>query len=432
MSISVIILAAGQGTRMKSSTPKVLHGISGKAMLFYAIDAAKAISDDITVVLSHQAQRIEQIISSEYEGIKIAIQDLTNFPGTGGALRGIEPKYAKTVILNGDMPLVTNEAIRLLIGGDSKINMSVIKLEDSSGYGRVVIENSKVLKIVEEKDCTQEQKKIPFVNAGVYAVDSDLLQEYIPNLSNHNAQKEYYLTDIIQMAVEDNHTITPVFVQEREFKGVNSKLDLSIAEEIMQERIKINLMKQGVSMRLPQTIFIDSRAIFEGECILENGVSILGKSVIKNAHIKTNSVVEDSMIINSDIGPMARVRPQSIIEDTHIGNFVEVKKSTLRGVKAGHLSYLGDCEIGEGSNIGAGVITCNYDGKKKYKTLIGKNVFVGSDSQLVAPVEIPNDVMIGAGSTITKKSHIQQGDLVMTRADTKKISHFFYKFFGKK
>ncbi len=430
MSISVIILAAGQGTRMKSSTPKVLHAISGKAMLFYAIDVAKAISDDITIVLSHQAQRIEEIISSEYEGIKIAIQDLANFPGTGGAIRGIVPKYAKTVILNGDMPLVTDEAVASLVGGESKINMSVIELKDSSGYGRVVIEEGKVLKIVEEKDCSDEQKKIPFVNAGVYCVDSDLLMNYIPKLTNHNAQKEYYLTDIIQMGVEDNHAITPIFVQESEFKGVNSKLDLAIAEEIMQEKIKTNLMKQGVSMRLPKTIFIDSRASFEGECILENGVSILGKSTLKNAHIKSNSVIEDSTIINSDIGPMARVRPQSLVEDTHIGNFVEVKKSTLKGVKAGHLSYLGDCEIGEGSNIGAGVITCNYDGKKKYRSIIGKNVFVGSDSQLISPVIIADDVMIGAGTTVT--GDVASGELAISRVPMKRVSNFFYKFFGKK
>jgi bifunctional UDP-N-acetylglucosamine pyrophosphorylase/glucosamine-1-phosphate N-acetyltransferase len=232
------------------------------------------------------------------------------------------------------------------------------------------------------------------------------------------------------MGVEDNHAITPIFVQESEFKGVNSKLDLAIAEEIMQDKIKFNLMKQGVSMRLPKTIFIDSRASFEGECILENGVSILGKSTLKNAHIKSNSVIEDSTIINSDIGPMARVRPQSLVEDTHIGNFVEVKKSTLKGVKAGHLSYLGDCEIGEGSNIGAGVITCNYDGKKKYRSIIGKNVFVGSDSQLISPVIIADDVMIGAGTTVT--GDVASGELAISRVPMKRVSNFFYKFFGKK
>jgi bifunctional UDP-N-acetylglucosamine pyrophosphorylase/glucosamine-1-phosphate N-acetyltransferase len=188
-------------------------------------------------------------------------------------------------------------------------------------------------------------------------------------------------------------------------------------------------MKEGVIMRLPDTIYIDSRASFEGECILENGVSIIGKAHIVNSHIKANSVVEDSTIKNSDIGPLARVRPNANITDTHIGNFVEVKKSTLKGVKAGHLAYLGDATIDEGTNIGAGVITCNYDGKNKYQTKIGKNVFVGSDSQLVAPVTIADDVMIGAGTTLTKD--IEQGSLAISRTPLKVVKNFFYKFFGK-
>ena len=182
-------------------------------------------------------------------------------------------------------------------------------------------------------------------------------------------------------------------------------------------------------MRLPETIYIDCHASFEGECILENGVSILGNSTIISSHIKANSVVEDSTLDNSDVGPMGRVRPLSNLKDTHIGNFVEVKKSTLTGVKAGHLAYLGDATIEEGSNIGAGVITCNYDGKNKFQTKIGKNVFVGSDTQIVAPVTIPDDVMIAAGTTITKD--VTSGDLVLSRSPQKSITNFFYKFFGK-
>jgi len=183
-------------------------------------------------------------------------------------------------------------------------------------------------------------------------------------------------------------------------------------------------------MRLPETIYIESRVTIEGECILENGVTLLGKTKIINSHIKANSIVEDSLIEDSDIGPMARIRPQSILKDTHIGNFVEVKKGKLTGVKAGHLSYLGDCVIDSGSNIGAGTITCNYDGKNKYQTIIGKNVFVGSDTQLVAPLNIPDDVMIAAGTTVTKD--VQSGDLVLSRTPQKMISKFFYKFFGAK
>jgi bifunctional UDP-N-acetylglucosamine pyrophosphorylase/glucosamine-1-phosphate N-acetyltransferase len=415
---------------MKSSTPKVLHEISGKPMLFHAIDAAKALSDDITVVLYHQADRIREEILSHYDNIRFHMQDAEQFPGTGGAMKGMEVKHTKALILNGDMPLVTTDSIRALTEGDADINMSVIHMNDPSGYGRVVIVDGKVKEIVEEKDCIPAQKEIRTVNAGVYCVKKELLDRYIPRLSNDNAQNEYYLTDIIKMAVDEGKLVHPVYVAEEEFKGVNSKLDLAHAEEIMQRRIKTALMKEGVTMRLPETIYIDARATFEGECILENGVSIQGASRIISSHIKSNSVIESSHIENSDVGPMGRVRPGSILKETHIGNFVEVKKSTLTGVKAGHLAYIGDAVIDEGSNIGAGVITCNYDGKNKYQTKIGKNVFVGSDSQLVAPVTIEDDVMIAAGTTVNKD--IAQGELAISRAPLKRVKDFFYKFFGEK
>lgn len=429
MSISVVILAAGQGTRMKSDTPKVLHEISGKSMLFHAIDAAKELSDDITVVLYHQAERIQNEIKKHYENIHFHMQNAKKYPGTGGAMKDVSVQHEKTLILNGDMPLVTMDALKALTQGDADINMSVIKLDNPSGYGRVVIFNDNVQEIVEEKDCIPAQKEIQTVNAGVYCVNKEILERYIPALDNDNAQKEYYLTDIIKMAVEEGKKIHPVIVNEEEFKGVNSKLDLAHAEEILQRRIKTEWMKAGVSMRLPETIYIDSRASFEGECILENGVSIQGASRIISSHIKTHSVIEDSHIKNSDVGPMGRVRPKSTLIDTHVGNFVEVKKSTLTGVKAGHLAYIGDATIEEGSNIGAGVITCNYDGKNKFQTKIGKNVFVGSDTQLVAPVSIPDDVMIAAGTTVTKDA--TSGDLVLSRTPQKSIQNFFYKFFKK-
>jgi len=428
-SISVVILAAGQGTRMKSTTPKVLHEISGKSMLFHAIDAARDISDDITVVLYHQAQRIQKKIEETYEGINFHMQDAEQYPGTGGAMKGVKTQNERTLILNGDMPLITKDSLLSLTSGDADINMSVIKLQDPTGYGRVIIEDEKVLEIVEQKDCNDAQLCTKTVNAGIYAVNTSLLEKYIPALNNNNAQAEYYLTDIIKMAVDEAKTVNPIYVEEEEFKGVNSKLDLAHAEEILQRRIKTEWMKAGVTMRLPETIYIDSRATFEGECILENGVSIQGQTQIISSHIKTHSVVEDSYIENSDIGPMGRVRPNSKLVDTHIGNFVEVKKSTLTGVKAGHLAYIGDATIEEGSNIGAGVITCNYDGKNKYQTKIGKNVFVGSDTQLVAPLTIADDVMVAAGSTITKD--VEQGALVLSRTPQKSIKNFFYKFFGK-
>ena len=430
MSISVVILAAGQGTRMKSTTPKVLHEISGKSMLFHAIDAAKNLSDDITVVLYHQAERIQAEIEKNYTGIHFHMQDAEKYPGTGGAMKGVAVKHEKALILNGDMPLVTMDALSALIQGEADINMSVISLDNPSGYGRVVIFNGNVQEIVEEKDCIPAQKEIQTVNAGVYCLKKEILERYIPVLNNYNAQKEYYLTDIIKMAVEEHKTIHPVIVEEEEFKGVNSKLDLAHAEEILQRRIKTEWMKAGVTMRLPETIYIDSRATFEGECMLDNGVSIQGASHIIASHIKTHSIIEDSHIENSDVGPMGRVRPNSTLIDTHIGNFVEVKKSTLTGVKAGHLAYIGDASIESGSNIGAGVITCNYDGKNKYQTKIGKNVFVGSDTQLVAPVTIADDVIIAAGSTINKD--VAQGELAISRPPMKTVKNFFYKFFGDK
>jgi len=429
MSISVIILAAGQGTRMKSTTPKVLHKISGKSMLFHAIDAALLVSNDVTVVLYHQAQRIQDEIEKSYEGINFHMQDAKLYPGTGGALKGVKSKNERTLILNGDMPLITKESLEALTSGNADINMSVIKLEDPTGYGRVIIEDEKVLEIVEQKDCSSSQLLTKSVNAGIYAVTTSLLEKYIPLLSNNNAQQEYYLTDIVKMAVDEAKVVNPVYVEEEEFKGVNSKLDLAKAEEIMQRRIKSKLMMSGVTMRLPETIYVDINATFEGECIVENGVSIEGACVIKNSHIKANSVVEDATLENSDIGPMARVRPNSTLTNTHLGNFVEVKKSTLNGVKAGHLAYIGDAQIDEGSNIGAGVITCNYDGKNKYKTTIGKNVFVGSDSQLVAPLNIADDVMIAAGTTVSKD--VEQGYLAISRTPIKLVKNFFYKFFGK-
>jgi len=429
-SISVVILAAGQGTRMKSTTPKVLHEISGKSMLFHAIDAAKEVSNDITVVLYHQAERIQKEIEASYENIRFHLQDAAQFPGTGGAMKGVKTKNSQTLILNGDMPLITKDSLLALTSGNADINMSVIKLDDPSGYGRVIIVNDQVKEIVEQKDCSEAELLTQTVNAGIYSVDTELLERYIPQLDNDNAQAEYYLTDIVKMAVDEGKVVTPIYVQEEEFKGVNSKLDLAHAEEIMQRRIRTEWMKNGVSMRLPETIYIDCRATFEGECMLENGVSIQGNSRIISSHIKTHSIIEDSHIENSDVGPIGRIRPQSRLVDTHIGNFVEVKKSTLTGVKAGHLAYIGDASIDEGTNLGAGVITCNYDGKKKYKTIIGKNVFVGSDTQIVAPVTIEDDVLIAAGTTVNKD--VEKGNLVISRTQMKTVKNFFYKFFGEK
>ena len=398
-------------------------------MLFHTIDAAQAVSDDITVVLYHKAELIQKQIEDAYDGIRFHRQDAVRFPGTGGAMRGVTTQHARTLILNGDMPLLTEDSLRLLAEGDADINMSIIMPERPYAYGRVVIENDKVQKIIEDKDCTPEQKQIRHLNAGVYCVSQRVLEEYIPRLDNNNAQSEYYLTDIVQMAVADGRKVHPVIVQEEEFQGVNSKLDLAHAECFMQDRIKHTLMMQGVIMRLPDTIYIDSCASFEGECMLENGVTILGECRLIRAHIKAHSVIESAHIEDSAVGPMGRIRPETVLQESRVGNFVEIKKSTLVGAKAGHLTYIGDSMIDRGANIGAGVITCNYDGKKKYQTIIGKNVFVGSDSQLIAPITIEDDVIIAAGSTVNKD--IRKGELAISRAPLKRVEHFFYKFFGK-
>ncbi len=429
MSVSVVVLAAGKGTRMKSSTPKVLHKISGKPMLFHILDESKKLSDDITVVLSHQFDLVKENIENNYQNINIHKQDIANFPGTGGALKGVEVSGDRVLILNGDMPLITSKSLEKLAQSTAPISMTILELDNPSGYGRVVIEDGLAKEIVEEKDCTDEQKKIKSVNAGVYCVDRSVLEEFIPKIDNNNAQEEYYLTDIVKMAVEKGLNIEPIVVNEDEFMGVNSKVDLANAEEFMQDRIKKELMLSGVIMRNPASIYIDSRAKFIGECILENGATIEGACEIENSHIKAYSVVEDSILKDSDVGPMAHIRPKSVITDTHIGNFVEVKKSKLNGVKAGHLSYLGDSEVDEGSNIGAGVITCNYDGKAKYQTKIGKNVFVGSDSQLVAPVTLEDNTMVASGTTVT--DDVPSDALVISRVKQKIVNSFFSKFFKK-
>ncbi|QOP43472.1 bifunctional UDP-N-acetylglucosamine diphosphorylase/glucosamine-1-phosphate N-acetyltransferase GlmU [Sulfurimonas sediminis] len=430
-SISIVILAAGKGSRMKSSKAKVLHTISGKPMLYHIIKESRKISDDITVVVAHQKEAVVETMQSYFDDICFVEQDAKNYPGTGGAMMQVEPKHDKVLVLNGDMPLITADALKGFLELEADIIMSIFDLEDPDGYGRVIIRNNHVEYIVEQKDADEAELNVTTVNAGVYAFSKVILERYIPDLSNDNAQQEYYLTDIIAMANEDESSIVPLLVDEEHFKGVNSKKDLADTEEIMQNRIRTKWMNAGVTMQLPATIYIEEDVVFGGECIVENGCRITGKSKIINSHIKAGSVVEESTLKNSDCGPMAHLRPLSHIEDTHIGNFVEVKKSTLKGVKAGHLSYLGDAEIDEGTNIGAGTITCNYDGVKKYKTRIGKNVFIGSDSQLVAPITIEDNVMIAAGTTVTS-GKIKSGNLVLSRTKMRFVKDFYYKFFGKK
>jgi len=430
MSVSVIVMAAGQGTRMKSKTPKVLHKICGKPMIYYAIREAKKLSDDVQVVLYHEAETIKTVIESEFSDVSFCIQDHVNFPGTAGAVMAANPKCDRVIVLNGDMPLVSADAIRPLLDYDGDAVMCAISLSNPSGYGRVVTDGDEVVRIVEEKDANAVEKKIGLVNAGVYAFKTGFLKDALAMIDSNNAQKEYYLTDTIGYGVKNGKSVKWVNVTEEEFKGVNSKVDLAHAEEIMLNSIRTRWMREGVTMRLPQTIYIDDTVEFIGECEVQSHCVITGNSRIERSTVKAGSVIEDAVMIDSDCGPMARLRPKTVIKGTHIGNFVECKNARLDGVKAGHLSYLGDCTAEDGTNIGAGTITCNYDGVKKYETKIGKNVFIGSDTQLVAPVTLEDNTMIAAGTTVTKD--VESGSLALSRTPQKNITGFFDRFFGKK
>lgn len=430
MSLSILILAAGAGTRMKSEKPKVLHSLCGKEMLYYAIREARQLSDDVTVVLYHQKERVEQAMKHYFDDVKFVVQDHENFPGTGGAVMAATFKHEKVLVLNGDMPLVQASELSKLTSTSSTVTMSVLELSNPSGYGRVITQGDHVLRIVEEKDATSEEKNVTRVNAGVYCFSQDFLTHALPKLSNNNAQKEYYLTDVIEMAVKENFNVSWIQVDETNFKGVNSKVDLASAEMIYLERLREKWMKEGVIMHLPHTIYLDDSVIFEGECELETGVVIKGNTLISNSLIKAHSVIEESTIHNSDIGPMARIRPQSIVEGSHIGNFVEIKKSHLHhGVKAGHLAYIGDATVGENVNIGAGVITCNYDGVKKYETIIESDVFIGSDSQLIAPVTLKQGSFIAAGTTVTRT--VPEKSLALSRVKQENKEGFVTKKWGK-
>lgn len=427
MQSSILILAAGLGTRMKSKKPKVLQKICKKSMILYILEKAFKISDDVSVVLSYEKELIGKEILEHFPKTKILEQDLNKFPGTAGALKNYKPQAKQTLILCGDMPLIKEQSLKKLIDTNYDFNVAIFNAKDPKNYGRVVLKEDSLEKIVEFKDASKEERNISLCNAGVYAINSDLLMQILPLIDNKNEAKEYYLTDAIKLAREKGVLIHPVFVDEFEFMGVNDKFELSKAEELMQNELKKYWMKQGVIFHLPHTIYIDPDVCFEGECEIYENVRIEGKSLIVNSIIKSSCVIEESEVFNSDIGPLAHLRPKNIIKNSHIGNFVECKNAKLNKIKAGHLSYLGDCEIDEGTNIGCGVITCNYDGIKKHKSIIGKNVFIGSNSELIAPVNIEDDVIIAAGSCVDKK--VEKGALFINRATSKIIKDYFYKKF---
>lgn len=439
--ISVIILSGGFGTRMKSKIPKVMHKICGKEMLFCIIDEVSQLSDDIHIILFNEADFIKNAICENYKNridsqIILHLQDYTHFPGTAGAvMQGINApmpkapiatKYERILILSGDMPLVSAKSLQKFVDCKSEIALGILKLENARGYGRVIMNDNKVNAIIEEKDANEAQKNINLANAGIYCLNRKILELALPQIDSNNNQKEFYLTEIINFSDD----ISGIVACECDFMGVNTKSELAKAENFMLERLRENAMKNGVIFHLPHTIYLEFNVEFEGECEIESGVVLKGKTKIIDSKILSHSVVESSAIKNSSVGPFARIRPNSTIKSSHIGDFVEVKNSHLVDVKAGHLSYLGDSDIDSDTNIGAGVITCNYDGIKKHKTKIGKNVFVGSGTQLVAPVKIEDNVLIAAGSVVTKDA--KSGDLVLARSKQVNKSGFFYKFFEKK
>lgn len=431
--LSVIILAAGKGTRMRSSLPKTLHTICGEPMLFYILEVAFSISNDVHLILHHQQERIKEAVLERFKGVIFHTQIVEKYSGTGGAIMQenktpIPTKHDRVLILNADMPLITKGALAPLLESQNNA-IGLLHLADPKGYGRVVLENHQVKKIVEEKDANDEEKTIKSVNAGVYFFKRKFLERYLLKLNDQNAQKEYYLTDLIALGIKGNEKIDAIFLEEECFLGVNSQTERAKAEEIMLERLRKNAMDLGVVMQLPKSIYLEKGVSFKGECVLEQGVRLIGNCLIENAHIKAYSVIEESHIVNSNVGPFAHARPKSVICDSHVGNFVETKNAKLQGAKAGHLSYLGDCEIGKNTNVGAGVITCNYDGKKKHQTIIGENVFIGSDSQLVAPINIGSNVLIGSGTTITKD--IPSGSLSLSRTPQTNIENGYFKFFKK-
>jgi len=440
MSLKVVILAAGKGTRMRSHLPKVLQPLAQKALLQHVIDTAESLdSNDIITVIGHGAESVKSMVTGE--NLSFVLQE--NQLGTGHAVVQANSYYFDddtVLILYGDVPLTSQQTLEdllSLVDDTHPLALLTIELPDSSGYGRIVRNNHlQVQAIVEEKDASQEQKLIKEVNTGIMAVKGNYLKSWLANLSSNNAQGEFYLTDIIAMCVESGfevHTTKPNF--EIEVLGVNNKVQLQDLERRYQTLQVENLMIQGAtvidasrvdvrgSVSIGMDVSIDINVIFEGEVIIGNNVTIGANCIIKNSTIADNVTIEAFSHINEatiandcSIGPYARLRPGTeLAAEAKIGNFVETKKAKIgKGSKVSHLSYIGDTLMGENCNIGAGTITCNYDGVNKHLTDIGDNVFVGSDSQLVAPVKIGSDATIGAGSTITKD--VPEGELTLSRS----------------
>mgnify|MGYP000613308292 CR=1 FL=1 len=422
--IHAIILAAGKGTRMNSSKPKVLQILADNTLLGHVLKQAKLVSQQIHVVYGFGGNQVKQTINDDSINWVEQVEQL----GTGHAVQQATPHIEEdsvSLILYGDVPLIQQTTLEQLIDASktSGIALLSVVLEDPTGYGRIIRNNKTIQAIVEQKDANVEQLKVCEVNTGIMAVQTALLKKYLSGLDANNAQGELYLTDIIESAVNDGKTVASVItIDESEVAGVNDKVQLAELERIYQQQKSDQYMQQGLSLKDPsrfdcrgdlsfgQDCEIDFNTLIEGVVTLGNNTTIAPNCCIKNSKIGdhvtilANSVIEDAVIGNgASIGPFARVRPQADIgENAKVGNFVEVKKSIIgKGSKISHLSYVGDATVGADVNIGAGVITCNYDGVNKHQTIIGDGAFIGSDSQLVAPVTIGKNATIGAGSTIT-------------------------------
>ncbi|WP_151863497.1 bifunctional UDP-N-acetylglucosamine diphosphorylase/glucosamine-1-phosphate N-acetyltransferase GlmU [Acinetobacter nosocomialis] len=426
MSTTVIILAAGKGTRMRSQLPKVLQPLAGRPLLGHVIKTAKQLlAENIITIYGHGGDHVKQTFAQE----NIQWVEQAEQLGTGHAVQmtlPVLPKDGISLILYGDVPLVRQTTLEQLVEVSSKtgIGMITLHVDNPTGYGRIVRQDGKIQAIVEHKDATDAQRQIQEINTGIYCVSNAKLHEWLPKLSNENAQGEYYLTDIVAMAVADGLEIASIQPELAfEVEGVNDRLQLAALERDFQQQQAKELMQQGVTFADParfdlrgfikvgHDVRIDVNVIIEGDCELGDFVEIGAGCILKNTKIAAGTKVQpysvfDGAIVgeNTQIGPFARLRPGAkLANEVHIGNFVEVKNTTIGlGSKANHFTYLGDAEIGADSNIGAGTITCNYDGANKHKTTIGDAVFIGSNSSLVAPVTIGNGATVGAGSVITK------------------------------
>jgi bifunctional UDP-N-acetylglucosamine pyrophosphorylase/glucosamine-1-phosphate N-acetyltransferase len=439
-----IILAAGKGTRMNSTKPKVLQVLSDKTLLGHVLAQAQQLCSQVHVVYGFGGEQVKQTINDDLINWVEQKQQL----GTGHAVAQAMPHInddSISLVLYGDVPLIKKSTLDDLIKQAQKGGVALLSvaLDNPTGYGRIIRNSdNQIQAIVEQKDANSEQLAIHEVNTGIMAVNSDLLKKYLNGLDSNNAQGELYLTDIIEAAVNDGKTIASVITNNQyEVAGVNDKAQLAKLERTFQLDQATAFMQQGLTLKDParfdcrgslsfgQDCEIDVNVVIEGEVTLGDNTTIAPNCIIKNATIGSNvsilpnSVIEDAIIGNgASIGPFARIRPEANIgENAKIGNFVEVKKSTIgEGSKVSHLSYVGDTTMGENVNIGAGVITCNYDGANKYQTTIEDGAFVGSDTQLIAPVTIGKNATIGAGSTITKDVPDNQLSLSRSKQTTLK------------